>query len=141
MARPLSAATTIATGCLTAVLLVGTASAQPFPLGEAQLDSVTAAGLDTSTSLGAGGRVATQLAVPTSTATAVCEHCTGNASAVASAGAVAVSTDSLGPGDRVSTQVAMPISSAVAICNMCSGNARAIAVANAAGVARTTRSR
>jgi hypothetical protein len=141
MAKPVSAVIVVAAGCLTAAFLAGAASARPFPLGEAQLDSVTAAGLDTSTSLGAGERVGTQVAMPTTTALAVCDHCMGNASAVASAGAVAASGASLRPGDQVSTQVAMPTTTVIAICRYCSGNARAIAVGNAAGVAQTTRSR
>ena len=89
MTRLLS--TRIVTGCLAAAGLAGPALAQPEALAPAQLDAVVAGsltelpgsfGLDRST------LITTQITMPTSTAVAICNLCSGDASAVAVANAL-----------------------------------------------------
>jgi hypothetical protein len=86
---PLS--TGIVTGCLAAAGLAGPALAEPQALALAQLDAVVAGsvggppgtfGLDRST------LITTQITMPTSTAVAICNLCSGDASAVAAADAL-----------------------------------------------------
>jgi hypothetical protein len=83
--------TGIVTGCLAAAGLAGPAQARPGALAPAQLDRVVAgglAGLPGSFGLDRSTQITTQITMPTSTAVAICNMCSGNASAVAAANAI-----------------------------------------------------
>jgi hypothetical protein len=83
--------TGIVTGCLAAAGLVGPAGAQPEALAPAQLDGVVAGsltGLPGSFGLDRSTLITTRITMPTSTAVAICNLCSGDASAVAAADAL-----------------------------------------------------
>jgi hypothetical protein len=73
-------------GCLAAAVLAGPARAEPKALAPAQLDDVVAGsvgGLPGTFAFDRGIQITTQITMPTSTAVAICNMCTGNASATA----------------------------------------------------------
>ena len=83
--------TGIVTGCLAAAGLAGPALAEPQALALAQLDGVVAGsltGLPGSFALDRSTLITTQITMPTSTAVAICNLCSGDASAVAQANAL-----------------------------------------------------
>ena len=89
MTRLLS--TGILTGGLAAAGVVGPAVAQPEALAPAQLDAVVAGSLTVppgSFGLDRSTLITTQITMPTSTAVAICNLCSGDASAVAAASAL-----------------------------------------------------
>src|SRR5690242_14648357 len=78
-------------GCLAAVAFAGPAQAEPKALAPAQLDGVVAGsvgGLPGTFAFDHNTLITTQITMPTSTAVAICNMCSGNASAVAAANAL-----------------------------------------------------
>jgi hypothetical protein len=78
-------------GCLAAWVLAGPARAEPQALAPAQLDGVVAGsvgGLPGTFGFDHSTVITTQITMPTSTAVAICNMCSGNASAVAAANAI-----------------------------------------------------
>jgi hypothetical protein len=83
--------TGIVTGCLAAAVVAGPAQAEPKALDPAQLDGVvagSAGGPPGTFAFDRSAQITTQIAIPVSTAVAICDMCSGNASAVAAADAI-----------------------------------------------------
>ncbi len=73
-------------GCLAVAGLAGPAEAQPQTLGPAQLDGVVAGsvgGLPGTFAFDRSTQITTQITIPISSAVAICNMCSGNASATA----------------------------------------------------------
>ena len=86
--------------CTIGLMWSNVAGAEPITLAETELDSIAAAGVVSTPELpsGAGGyignrnEITTQISMPVSNAIAICFQCSGNASVIAIADALAVSS-------------------------------------------------